>query len=77
MAADAPVLGHDHVGVHAAAPAEGVQSVSRTKKQPYRKSRRFDKTCRCHGSCSYCTNNRLIQQAREEARIVAQLREIA
>ena len=43
--------------------------MSRTKKQPYRGSRRFDKTCRCHGSCSYCTNNRLIQQAREELRI--------
>lgn len=50
--------------------------MSRTRKQPYRKSRRFDKTCRCHGSCSYCTNNRLIQQAREELRIRQQLQEV-
>ena len=29
------------------------------KKNPYRKSRRFDKTCRCHGGCPACKNNRL------------------
>ena len=29
------------------------------KKNVYRKSRRFDRTCRCHGSCPYCRNNRL------------------
>lgn len=50
--------------------------MSRSRKQPYRKSRRFDKTCRCHGSCSYCQGNRLIQQAREELRIRQQLREV-
>ena len=33
--------------------------MSRSKKQPYRKSRRFDKSCRCNGSCGYCRNNRL------------------
>ena len=33
--------------------------MSRTVKQIYRKSKRFDKTCRNHGSCSYCTSNRL------------------
>jgi hypothetical protein len=33
--------------------------MSRSIKRPYRKSRRFDKTCRNHGSCSYCRNNRL------------------
>ena len=32
--------------------------MSRTIKKPYRKSRRFDKTCRNHGSCSYCYRNR-------------------
>lgn len=34
-------------------------NMSRSIKQPYRKSRRFDKTCRNHGSCPYCRNNRL------------------
>lgn len=29
------------------------------KRKPFRHSKRFDKTCRCHGSCSYCRNNRL------------------
>lgn len=33
--------------------------MSRTKKQPYTKSKRFDKTCRNHGSCPYCKENRL------------------
>ena len=29
------------------------------KKQPYRQSRRFDKTCRCHGACPWCRRKRL------------------
>jgi 5-methylcytosine-specific restriction endonuclease McrA len=33
--------------------------MSRTKKRPYTKSKRFDVTCRNHGSCSYCRSNRL------------------
>lgn len=33
--------------------------MSRTVKQAYRKSRAFDKSCRNHGSCAYCTGNRL------------------
>lgn len=27
-------------------------------RKPYYKSGRFDRTCRCHGSCPYCQNNR-------------------
>lgn len=34
------------------------------KKQPYRASRRFDKSCRCHGSCPWCRNNRLYNDKR-------------
>jgi DNA repair photolyase len=29
------------------------------KKNPYRKSRRFDLSCRCHGGCPYCYQNRM------------------
>jgi hypothetical protein len=29
------------------------------KRKQYRKSKRFDSTCRNHGSCKYCENNRL------------------
>lgn len=29
------------------------------KKNPYRESRRFDPTCRNHGSCPYCAEGRL------------------
>jgi hypothetical protein len=51
--------------------------MSRTRKQPYRKSRRFDKTCRCHGSCSYCESNRTIQTQRAVAAARAQLKDVA
>jgi len=33
--------------------------MSRTYRKPYRESRRFDKTCRCHGGCPWCKGNRL------------------
>jgi hypothetical protein len=41
--------------------------MSRTRKQPYRKSRRFDKTCRCHGACPWCRDDRLHQARKAEA----------
>lgn len=41
--------------------------MSRTRRKPYRKSRRFDKTCRCHGSCPWCRENRLYQARKAEA----------
>ncbi len=28
------------------------------KRKPYRKSKAFDKSCRCHGGCSWCEGNR-------------------
>ncbi len=33
----------------------------KTKRKPYRDSRRFDVNCRNHGRCSYCQGNRLYQ----------------
>lgn len=32
--------------------------MGKTKKQPYRKSRAFDSSCRCHGGCPWCEGNR-------------------
>ena len=29
------------------------------KRKPYRKAKAIDRTCRNHGSCPYCTANRL------------------
>lgn len=40
--------------------------MSRTRRKPYTKSKRFDKTCRCHGSCSYCRRNRLASTMRRK-----------
>ena len=36
--------------------------------KPYRKSKAFDRTCRCHGSCGYCQNNRMYQVNKERAK---------
>ncbi len=33
--------------------------MTRTYRRPYRQSRRFDRTCRSHGSCPWCKRNRL------------------
>ena len=40
--------------------------MSRTVKQAYRKSKRFDKTCRNHGSCSYCYSNRMYKNLKRK-----------
>jgi hypothetical protein len=33
--------------------------MAHTKKKPYTKSKRFDRSCRNHGGCSYCASNRM------------------
>lgn len=33
--------------------------MSRTRKRPYTGAKAIDRTCRCHGSCGWCNNNRL------------------
>lgn len=35
-------------------------------RKPYYKSKVFDWTCRNHGACSYCKNNRLFVNRRRE-----------
>ena len=35
------------------------------KRKSYKKSKAFDKTCRNHGACSYCRNNRRYQIKKE------------
>lgn len=32
--------------------------MARTRKQPYRKSRAFDSSCRSHGGCPWCLGSR-------------------
>lgn len=41
----------------------------------YRRSKAFDATCRCNGSCGYCRENRLYQVTKEFKRTDEQLRE--
>ena len=39
------------------------------RRKPYYKSKRFDTSCRNHGSCSWCRRNKLYQAIREIQRI--------
>ena len=36
------------------------------KRKPYRGAKAIDCTCRNHGSCAWCMNNRLYQQLRTD-----------
>lgn len=36
-------------------------------RKEYRDSRRFDRTCRCHGSCPYCERNRTHSDAKNRS----------
>jgi len=38
------------------------------KRKHYRKSKAWDRTCRNHGSCEYCEQNRLFKNKREESK---------
>jgi hypothetical protein len=40
--------------------------MSRTVKKAYRKSKRFDKSCRNHGGCPYCEANRLHKHRKKD-----------
>lgn len=35
------------------------------KRKPFRGSKRFDRTCRNHGSCGYCENTRTFERKRK------------
>ena len=37
------------------------------RRRPYRRSRRVDRSCRNHGTCSWCRGNRLYTRRRGEA----------
>jgi hypothetical protein len=47
----------------------------REKRQPYRGSGRFDRTCRNHGRCPYCANNRQHPQRKADLGAAEQLHE--
>lgn len=50
--------------------------MARTRKQPYRGSRRFDSSCRSHGGCSWCEGNRFHGTRKRELSAEDQLREL-
>ena len=46
------------------------------KRKAYRGSKAFDYSCRNHGSCNYCVDNRTIQQRRALKQARAQVDEL-
>jgi hypothetical protein len=45
-------------------------------RKPYRRSGRFDRTCRPHGSCPYCKHNRFVGVRREEEKALDDINEL-
>ena len=35
-------------------------------RKPYRGSKAFDSSCRCHGGCPWCERNRMFSQKRKD-----------
>jgi hypothetical protein len=54
---------------------KGIESGKEKRKQ-YRKSKRFDSTCRNHGSCKYCENNRLHNDKKRKASAEDKLKDL-
>ena len=46
------------------------------KRKPYTGSKAFDCTCRNHGSCDWCRENRMIQRLKAEESSRQQLEEM-
>lgn len=44
-------------------------------RHPYYGTQRFDRTCRCHGSCEWCKANRLYNTIRKEQTMNSKLNE--
>ena len=44
------------------------------KRDPYRKSKRFDRTCRNHGACSWCRDNRTAKAKAAEQNVASDIK---
>lgn len=53
---------------------KAIKSGKEHRKQ-YKGSKSFDRTCRNHGSCDWCKENRLIQSIRAEKESLEKLRD--
>lgn len=50
-------------------------SHNKEHRKPYYGSKAIDKTCRNHGGCGWCLENRTIRAIKENARTAADLKE--
>lgn len=47
------------------------------KRKPYSKAKMYDKTCRNHGSCPWCSGNRLNKNKKVEEETKDKIKEIS
>ena len=47
------------------------------RRKPYRGSKAFDKTCRNHGGCDWCRENRLHKFKKKKKKTLDKLKEIS
>lgn len=47
------------------------------RRKPYRGSKAFDKSCRNHGGCDWCKENRLYKFKKEKEKTLDKLKEIS
>ena len=45
-------------------------------RKPFRKAQAVDPTCRCHGTCQYCKNNRLYKNLKNLQKALDKQKEI-
>ena len=45
------------------------------KRQPFRKAKAIDRTCRNHGSCKYCENKRIFFDFKERSKAENDIKE--
>ena len=46
------------------------------RRKPYRGAKSVDSSCRNHGGCSWCTNNRLFQRRKTEEAAKDEIKEM-
>ena len=51
--------------------------VKKDRRKEYTGSKRFDHSCRCHGSCGWCSGNRLYQDRRDRVAADQELKDYA
>lgn len=58
-------MGMEEGGTSAMSLDKAIKS-GKEKRKPYRKAKSYDSSCRNHGGCPWCENNRRFQEMKEQ-----------